>query len=60
MEIGSLLVPMVLTSQMAFIKRWGDKNLRVTGKTLKLVYQLRYDNLNFAMVERFQDIELTF
>ena len=33
-EIGSLLVPMVLTSQMAFIKRWGDKNLRVTGKTL--------------------------
>lgn len=29
-EIGSLLVPMVLTSQMAFIKRWGDKNLRVT------------------------------
>ena len=36
MEIGSLLVPMVLTSQMAFIKRWGDKNLRVTGKTLEL------------------------
>ena len=35
-EIGSLLVPMVLTSQMAFIKRWGDKNLRVTGKTLEL------------------------
>ena len=30
-EIGSLLVPMVLTSQMAFIERWDDKNLRVTG-----------------------------
>lgn len=29
-EIGSLLVPMVLTSQMAFIERWGDKNLQVT------------------------------
>lgn len=31
MEIGSLLVPMVLTSQMAFIERWESKYLKVTG-----------------------------
>ena len=30
-EIGSLLVPMVLTSQMAFIERWESKYLKVTG-----------------------------
>ncbi|KAJ7385455.1 hypothetical protein OS493_016539 [Desmophyllum pertusum] len=30
MEIGSLLVPMVLTSQMAFIERWDSKYLKVT------------------------------
>ncbi|KAL9986140.1 hypothetical protein ACROYT_G000230 [Oculina patagonica] len=29
-EIGSLLVPMVLTSQMAFIERWESKKLKVT------------------------------
>ena len=31
MEIGSLLVPMVLASQIAFIERWPDKNLKVSG-----------------------------
>lgn len=30
MEIGCLLVPMVLTSQIAFTERWADKNLTVT------------------------------
>lgn len=30
-EIGSLLVPMVLISQMAFIERWDGKNLEATG-----------------------------
>ena len=30
-EIGSLLVPMVLTSQMVFIERWESKFLKVTG-----------------------------
>lgn len=35
METGSLLVPMVLASQIAFIERWPDKNLKVSG-TIKL------------------------
>ena len=30
-EIGSLLVPMVLASQIAFTERWPDKNLKVSG-----------------------------
>ena len=47
MEIGSLLVPMVLTSQMAFIKRWGDKNLRVTGMTLGLYFG--YEELCYVL-----------
>lgn len=29
-ETGSLLVPMVLASQIAFIERWPDKNLKVS------------------------------
>ena len=33
MEIGSLLVPMVITSQMAFLEKWDSKYmyLKVTG-----------------------------
>lgn len=35
MEIGSLLVPMVITSQMAFVEKWDSKYvfLKVTGNT---------------------------
>lgn len=40
METGSLLVPMVLASQIAFIERWPDKNLKVSGtiNNFKTVY----------------------
>lgn len=50
METGSLLVPMVLASQIAFIERWPDKNLKVSG-TMKLyniiLKQCTYLSLDF-------------
>ena len=54
METGSLLVPMVLASQIAFIERWPDKNLKVSG-TIKLyniiLKQCTYLSLDFRSPE---------
>lgn len=56
METGSLLVPMVLASQIAFIERWPDKNLKVSG-TIKL-YNIILLKTMYILVSRFNLLRL--